>query len=51
MDLARVSSNGQVVIPAEIRKKLKLESGDKVLFIEKKGEIIIKNAKLVFEEK
>lgn len=51
MDLARMSSNGQVVIPVEIRKKLELESGDKVLFIEKNGEIIIKNAKKAFEEK
>lgn len=45
MDLARVSSNGQVDIPVEIRKKLELESGDKVLFFEIKGEIIIKNEK------
>jgi AbrB family looped-hinge helix DNA binding protein len=50
MDLARISSNGQVVIPAEIRKKLNLVAGDKVLFVEKNGEIVIKNAKLVFDE-
>lgn len=50
MDLARMSSNGQVVIPVEIRRKLSLEAGDKVLFIEKNGEILIKKAKDVFKE-
>lgn len=50
MDLARMSSNGQVVIPVEIRKTLSLKPGDKVLFIENKGEVFIKNAQKVFEE-
>ena len=44
MNLAKLSSNGQVTIPIEIRKKLKLKEGDKVLFFERSGEIIISNA-------
>lgn len=44
MDLAKVSANGQVTIPVEIRRKLNLKEGDKLLFIEQDGEIIIRNA-------
>mgnify|MGYP001003478013 CR=1 FL=1 len=34
MELARISSKGQITIPIEVRKKLNLKEGDKVLFIE-----------------
>ena len=44
MNLAKVSANGQVTVPVEIRRKLQLKEGDKVLFIEQDGEIIIRNA-------
>ena len=44
MNLAKVSANGQVTVPVEIRRKLHLKEGDKVLFIEQNGEIIIRNA-------
>lgn len=44
MDLAKVSANGQVTVPVEIRKKLQLKAGDKLLFMEQGGEIIIRNA-------
>jgi len=44
MNLAKVSANGQVTVPVEIRKKLGLKEGDKVLFIERNGEIVINNA-------
>ena len=33
MELAKVTSKGQVTIPVEIRKKLGIKNGDKVLFI------------------
>ena len=33
MELAKVTSKGQVTIPIEIRKKLGIKNGDKVLFI------------------
>jgi len=32
-DIATVSSQGQVAIPAGIRKALNIETGDKVIFI------------------
>ena len=44
MNLAKVSANGQVTVPVEIRRKLHLKEGDKLLFIERDGEIMINNA-------
>ncbi|MDR3043267.1 MAG: AbrB/MazE/SpoVT family DNA-binding domain-containing protein [Desulfovibrio sp.] len=44
MNLAKVSANGQVTVPVDIRRKLRLKEGDKLLFIERDGEIIINNA-------
>ena len=44
MNLAKVSANGQVTVPVEIRRKLHLKEGDKLLFVEQDGEIIIRNA-------
>jgi AbrB family looped-hinge helix DNA binding protein len=38
----KVSVKGQVTIPADARKLLKIVEGDRVLFIEKDGEIVIK---------
>lgn len=48
MNLARVSSNGQVTVPVEIRRKLNIKEGDKILFLENaKGEIVIQNSSRV----
>jgi antitoxin PrlF len=45
MNLAKISINGQITIPLEIRRKLSLKSGDKVLFLQKSnGEIVIQNS-------
>jgi len=45
MNLAKISANGQITVPVEIRRILGLKSGDKILFIQKpNGEIIIDNA-------
>ena len=45
MNLAKVSANGQVTVPVEIRRKLNLKEGDKILFFERKnGEVVINNA-------
>jgi AbrB family looped-hinge helix DNA binding protein len=47
MEIAKVSSKGQITIPAEIRKKLNLKEGDKVLFLEEGNRIIVVNASYV----
>lgn len=45
MNLAKISANGQITIPVEIRRRLKLKEGDKILFVEREnGEIVINNA-------
>ena len=45
MNLAKISANGQITVPVEIRRQLGLKSGDKILFIQKPdGEIVIHNA-------
>lgn len=45
MNLAKVSANGQITVPIEIRRLLSLKSGDKVLFIQNQdGEVVITNA-------
>lgn len=45
MNLAKISANGQITVPAEIRKQLNLKSGDKILFFRNQsGDIVISNA-------
>jgi AbrB family looped-hinge helix DNA binding protein len=51
LDIAKISVKGQVTIPVEIRKKLKLKEGDKVVFMERSGEIVLVNSnRLAFED-
>jgi AbrB family looped-hinge helix DNA binding protein len=47
MELAKVTSKGQITIPVEIRKKLGLKEGDKVLFIEEGEKVIMMNSTLL----
>ena len=47
MELAKVMSKGQVTIPVGIRKRLNLKEGDKVIFLEKDGNIVIANSAMV----
>ena len=45
MNLAKISSQGQVTVPIEIRHLLNLKEGDKILFFQREnGEIVIDNA-------
>ena len=44
MNLAKVSANGQVTVPIEIRRKLNLREGDKILFFEHDDKVVINNA-------
>ena len=44
MELARMTSKGQLTIPAAIRKTLGVNTGDQILFYEKDGRIIIAGA-------
>ncbi len=45
MSLAKLSANGQITVPVEIRRLLRLRSGDEILFSQtSNGEIVINNA-------
>lgn len=44
MELAKISVRGQITLPLEIRKKLKVGEGDKVVFLEENGRIFVENA-------
>lgn len=51
MELAKVTSKGQITIPIEVRKMLGLKEGSKVLFFKRGNEVVIKNsAMLALEE-
>lgn len=47
MDLARVTSKGQVTIPIGIRRLMNIKEGDKILFVEENGKIFVENAAMV----
>jgi len=47
MELAKITSKGQITIPVDIRRKMHLKDGDKVLFIEQNGRYYVENAALV----
>jgi len=44
MEVAKITSRGQITIPIDIRKKLGVREGDKVIFIEDQNRIIVANA-------
>jgi len=47
MNLAKLSANGQITVPAEVRRRLHLVPGDKLLFLEKpNGEVVVAKAGL-----
>ncbi|WP_424359519.1 AbrB/MazE/SpoVT family DNA-binding domain-containing protein [Methanocella sp. MCL-LM] len=47
---SKVSSQNQITLPGDVRKKLGVKPGDKVVFIEEDDRIIIKSLKdLVYE--
>jgi len=48
MTLARVSTDGQITVPMEIRRALKVKAGDKLLFSRNAvGEIVIQNTNAI----
>lgn len=47
MEVAKLSSKGQITIPINVRQKLKLKSGDKIVIQEENGRFYFDNAALV----
>lgn len=51
MELAKLTSKGQITVPVAIRKKLALKEGDKIIFISDDNGIRIANASTLALEK
>lgn len=52
MNLAKISKNGQITVPVEIREHLGLKPGDKILFcISEDGKVTISNVSISAIEK
>lgn len=48
-EFAKISSKGQVTIPVEIRRKLDLKKGDKIIFVESPDGIVMKKSSALKE--
>ena len=46
MELAKLTSKGQITLPIAVRRKLGVKDGDKVAFIEQGNQIVVVNASL-----
>lgn len=43
MELAKITSKGQITLPINIRRALKLKDGDKIAFVEMNGQYVLAN--------
>lgn len=46
MEVAKITSKGQITIPIDIRRRLGVKEGDKVLFVEEQGRIFMMNSSM-----
>jgi AbrB family looped-hinge helix DNA binding protein len=51
MRVAKLTASGQVTIPEQIRKKLNLKTGDKIMFVESDNAVTIINSSIAAIEK
>jgi antitoxin PrlF len=47
MEVAKITSKGQVTIPRDIRIKMDLKTGDKILFFEENGKYFLQNSNTI----
>ena len=47
MELAKITSKGQITLPITIRRMLKLNDGDKVAFVEREGQFVLVNPTMI----
>jgi len=47
MEIAKVTSNGQITIPSDIRRRLNIKDGDKVLFMEGDDGVLMLNSSMI----
>lgn len=51
IQLSKITSNRQVTIPVDVMDKLKVKAGEKIIWIEHNGDIIVRKAQLESKEK
>ena len=51
MELAKVTTKGQITIPKAIRDFLQIKEGSKIIFLQKGNDIVIKNSAMIALEK
>lgn len=47
MEVAKISSKGQITIPISVRNKLKLKAGDKIVILEENGRFFFENSAML----
>ena len=47
MELAKITSKGQITLPIGIRRNLNLKDGDKVAFVEEDGKYVLVNPTMI----
>ena len=47
MEVAKITTKGQITIPIDVRKDMNLKDGDKVVFVKQDGKYYVENASLV----
>jgi len=47
LDTSKITKSGQITLKKEIREKLKVKKGEKIVFLEVNGDVVIKSAKEV----
>lgn len=47
MELAKMTSKGQITVPVAIRKRLNLDTGDKLAFLDAGDRIMVVNVKTI----
>lgn len=47
MEVAKISSKGQITIPVSVRSKLNLKTGDKVVILEENGRFYFENSAML----
>ena len=51
MELAKITTKGQITLPINLRRQLNLKDGDKIAFIEKDGQYMVANPTMIAFEK
>jgi len=47
MELAKITSKGQITVPKDIREKMNLKTGDKILFFEENDKFFLQNSNTI----